>query len=60
MQADHYQFYAGRFPVAFTFVYIQFPHCFLQFLVGWLSEATNVSSEITKSEERTTDMCEKN
>lgn len=59
MQADHHQFYAGRFPVAFTFIYIQFPYCFLQFLVGWLSETTNISYEIANREERITDIHEK-
>jgi len=59
MQADHHQFYAGWFPVTFTFICIQFPRCFLQFLVRRLSEATNISTEIANSEERTTDMHEK-
>lgn len=58
-RSDHHQFYAGRFPVAFTFIYIQFPHWFLHFLIGWLAGATNISSEIANSEGRTTDTHEK-
>lgn len=40
----------------FTF---SFYSCFLQFLVDWLSEVTNISSEFANSEERTTDIHEK-
>lgn len=46
MQSGHYQIYADQFPGAFNFICIQFPHSFLQFLIGWFSEATNISSEI--------------
>lgn len=46
MQSGHHQFYADQFPGAFNFSYIPFPDSFLQFLIGWFSEATNISSEI--------------
>lgn len=46
MQYGHHQFHADWFPGAFNLIYIQFPHYFLQFLIGWFSEVTNVSSEI--------------
>lgn len=45
MKSGRHQFYSDQFPGAFNFIYIQFPHSFLQFLIGWFSEATTISSE---------------